>query len=88
MERGVVLDDEMNEISAAELIGWIELGCWISLALLPLLYWVNGAAVSSDQLVVRWIVVMVVICGSVGLRARRWLGVRRQRQGGRRPVSE
>jgi hypothetical protein len=52
-------------------MGWIELGCWISIALLPFLYWVNGGAVSTDQLVVRWIVVVVVICGAVGLRIRR-----------------
>jgi hypothetical protein len=66
-------DDETNEIGAEELMGWIELGCWISIALLPFLYWVNGGAVSTDQLVLRWIVVVVVICGAVGLRIRRWL---------------
>lgn len=69
-------NDETNELSASELIGWIELGCWISIALLPLLYWVNGAAVSMDQLVVRWIVVSVMICGAAGAGVRRWLAVR------------
>jgi len=67
------MNDETNEIGAEELVGWIELGCWISIALLPFLYWVNGGAVSTDQLVLRWIVVVVVISGAVGLRIRRWL---------------
>jgi hypothetical protein len=49
---------------------WIELGCWTAVALVPFLYWVNGPAVSQDQLVVRWLVVIIAMGGAVGLRLR------------------
>lgn len=68
---------EMNEhdevsIERDEVLGWIEFGCWTALALTPFLYWVNGPAVSQDQLVVRWAVVIIAIVGGAGLRLRYW----------------
>lgn len=65
-------DDNEKEIDWDEPSGWVEFGCWIALALTPFLYLVNGPAVSQDQLVVRWIVVLVALVGGVGLRIRAW----------------
>ncbi len=65
-------EGDENEIDREEAFGWIEFGCWIALALTPFLYWVNGPAVSRDQLVVRWAVVVVALVGGVGLRLRAW----------------
>lgn len=64
-------EDGEQPIKREELLGWIECGCWIALALVPLLYWVNGPAVSQDQLVVRGIVVAGAAVGAVMLCWRR-----------------
>ena len=61
------------EITPAELRYWIEFGCWTTLALAPFLYWINGAAVSQDQFVVRTLLVVLAVCGAVGLRTYAWL---------------
>lgn len=63
-------DDDEDEIDTKDILVWIECGCWIALALTPFLYWVNGPAVSQDQLVVRWIVVVVALVGGMVLRLR------------------
>jgi hypothetical protein len=75
-------DDASNpneeEITPAEIRGWLEFGCWTTLALAPFLYWVNGPAVSQDQLVVRTILVLIAACGAAGLRTYSWLRRRRR----------
>lgn len=53
-----------------EACGWIEFGCWTALAVVPFLYWINGPAVSQDQLVVRWLVVIIALGGALALRLR------------------
>lgn len=63
-------EGDESEIDREEVYGWIEFVCWIALALTPILYWVNGPAVSQDQLVVRWIVVVVALVGGIVLRLR------------------
>lgn len=63
-------DDQDRPIEWDEACGWIEFGCWTVLVLVPMLYWVNGPAVSQDQLVVRWLVVVVALAGGIGLRLR------------------
>ncbi len=73
-------DVNQKEIGWDEACGWIEFGCWTALALTPFLYWVNGPAVSHDQLVVRWIVVLVALVGGAGLRLRAWRRLVRNRQ--------
>lgn len=58
-------------ITTEELLGWIEFGCWTSLVLYPFLYYVNGPAVSTDQLVVRIALVMLSVLGALVLRIRK-----------------
>lgn len=66
------IDHACQTIEGEQVAGWIEMGCWTALVLTPFLYWVNGPAVSQDQLVVRWIVVIVAMGGAIGLRIRCW----------------
>jgi hypothetical protein len=73
-ESGKPKDDG---ISPAEIRYLIECGCWTTLALAPFLYWVNGPAVSEDQLVVRTALVLLAACGAIGLRIYTWLHQRR-----------
>ncbi len=57
-----------EELSPAEIMGWIELACWTMVALAPFLYWVNGPAVSTDQLVVRTSLVTLALIGGLAIR--------------------
>lgn len=65
-------EGDEEEIERDEILGWIEVGCWIALVLTPFLYWINGPAVSHDQLVSRWAVVGVALLGGIGFRRRAW----------------
>ncbi|MGO8750415.1 MAG: hypothetical protein ACLQNE_31095 [Thermoguttaceae bacterium] len=54
-----------------------EFGCWTMVVLAPILTWVNGPAVSTDQHVVRVAVFVLAATGAIGIRAskivrRRW----------------
>ena len=60
------------ELTPAEIRGWLEFGCWTTLALTPFLYWANGPAVSQDQLVTRIALVVLAAIGAVGLRLYAW----------------
>ena len=57
-----------DEITLEELAYWAEFCSWTTLALTPLLRWVNGPAVSTDQLVVRIALVVIAACVAVSLR--------------------
>ena len=59
---------------------WLEFGCWTTLGLAPFLYWVNGPAVSTDQLVVRTSLVSLAAVGAVGLRVTKLVRKRRGRK--------
>lgn len=69
---GGMSEGDEEAIDRDEIFDWLEFGCWIALALTPFLYWVNGPAVSHDQLVSRWAVVVVALLGGIGLRLRAW----------------
>ena len=55
------------ELEWSEQAPWIKIGCWTTIALLPFLYWENGPAVSTDQYVMRSILITVAIIGALGL---------------------
>lgn len=65
-----------DDLSWAELLRWVEYGCWTALALFPMLYWVNGPTVSTDQYVMRTILIVVASVGAVGLRLWHWRKVK------------
>ena len=47
----------------------VELGCWTMVGLAPILTWVNGPAVSTDQFVVRCLVFTLALTGGITIRA-------------------
>lgn len=55
-----------------------EFCCWTAVFLAPILTWVNGPSVSTDQFVMRTIVFSLAVCGAFSLRARNFVH-RRQR---------
>jgi len=59
---------KVEPLSQRAIAGWLELGCWTMVALAPLLYWANGPAVSTDQLVVRSGLVGFALGGGLALR--------------------
>jgi len=61
MTEPVEVDDD--DLSLEELLPWLEFGCWTALVLAPILYYVNGPSVSTDQAVVR---TGLVIAAAVG----------------------
>ena len=65
------------EITTEEFLGWMEFGCWSALVMAPLIYWLQGPSVSTDQLVVRTALVILAAVGGVVLRIRVLLNRRR-----------
>lgn len=65
--------------SPREIRGWVEFSAWTTLALAPLLYWVNGPSVSTDQLVLRTTLVCSAAVAAISLRIYAWLERRRSR---------
>jgi hypothetical protein len=65
-------DRQDIELTPAELRGWLELACWVTLTLSPFLYWVNGPAVSTDQFVTRASLVILAAFGAIGFRFFSW----------------
>jgi hypothetical protein len=68
-----IRSSEDETLTPLDLQRWIEFGCWTTLALVPFLYWVNGPAVSTDELVVRVALVLFAAAGAIGLRTYAWL---------------
>ena len=48
----------------------VERFCWISTILAPLVYWLQGPAVSTDQRVMRWSVFCLLLACALCLRWR------------------
>ena len=59
--------DETNE-SAAGLDLPLEFMCWTMVVLAPILSWVNGPSVSTDQYVVRTAVFALALTGGIVFR--------------------
>lgn len=58
-----------HETEQANEMWWLaEFGCWTMVVLAPILSWVNGPAVSTDQFVVRTAVFTLALTGGVTLR--------------------
>ena len=78
------LDEKNHEESPtpAEIVGWLEFGCWTMVALAPFLYWVNGPAVSTDQFVVRTALVTLALTGGIAIRLVKWIRGRSSHRNG------
>jgi hypothetical protein len=54
-----------------------EFFCWTMVVLAPILTWVNGPSVSTDQFVVRVSVFVLALAGAIGLRVVKMIRRRR-----------
>lgn len=61
-----------DDLTPEELRQWLEFSCWTALVMAPILYWLNGPSVSTDQYVVRTGLVVLAACGGIGLRIMAW----------------
>jgi hypothetical protein len=61
-----------SEIRFIDAAPFLEIACWIALAMAPLLRYVNGPAVSTDQLVTQITAVCIAASGAIGLRVYNW----------------
>ncbi len=65
MNEPSILKSEVNDF-----IWRLELACWASLLMTPVVIWLQGASVSTDQLVVRTMIVLTLGAAALGLRAK------------------
>lgn len=63
---------EAPAIQIADIAPALEFCCWVVIALVPLLRWVNGAAVTNDQFVIQATLVAAAASGAIGLRIYNW----------------
>jgi hypothetical protein len=70
-------DDAADTLEIAEILGWAEFCAWSALVMTPIIWWLQGPSVSTDQFVVR--IGLVVISASVAVGLRAWVLIRRRR---------
>lgn len=68
LERVSKTGETDETLEAVNLTPYIGFACWTMIVLFPLLYWVNGPAVSTDQFVVRTMLIVLAVGGAVGSR--------------------
>lgn len=56
-----------------------EFCCWTMVGLAPILTWINGPSVSTDQFVVRTTVFVLALIGAIGFRVTNLLRKRRSK---------
>src|SRR5262245_22397539 len=66
-----------EELSVEEMLCWAEFCAWSALVMTPIIWWLQGASVSTDQFVVRTALVVISALVGVGLRVRAWIVGRR-----------
>ena len=70
-------DDAADTLELAEMLGWAEFCAWSALVMTPIIWWLQGPSVSTDQFVVRTGLVVISAIAAVGLRG--WALVQRRR---------
>ncbi|WP_010587011.1 hypothetical protein [Schlesneria paludicola] len=58
------------EMTPTEIRGWVEFSAWCALVMTPIIWWLQGPSVSTDQFVVR--TGLLVISGVVAVAMRTW----------------
>ena len=69
-EQSKQAPEQPDEIDLDEFLGWAEFCAWAALVMTPIIWWLQGESVSTDQFVVRCSLVVISACVGVGLRAR------------------
>lgn len=70
MDHDQTLPTPDDDISLTELRVWGEFGAWCAFVMAPIIWWLQGASVSTDQFVVR--TGLIAISFLVGLGLRIW----------------
>jgi len=70
-------DYRTDEMTLHAILGWAEFCAWVALVMTPIIWWLQGPSVSTDQFVVRTALVAIAATASISLRIRAW--VRRMR---------
>jgi hypothetical protein len=60
--------DTQGRIRRGHFAALVEIGCWFIVGSAPILYWINGAAVSHDQLIARSGLLALAVIGGTVLR--------------------
>lgn len=56
------------EMSSEEVRGWIEFSAWSALVMTPIIWWLQGPSVSTDQFVMRTALVVISFSVAIGMR--------------------
>jgi hypothetical protein len=70
-------NDESDTLDVAEILYWAEFCAWSALVMTPIIWWLQGASVSTDQFVVRTGLVVISAGTAVGLRGWKFVQSRR-----------
>ncbi|MGO8752624.1 MAG: hypothetical protein ACLQNE_42330 [Thermoguttaceae bacterium] len=62
------MNEQEEQLEPVDPWFWAEFCCWTMVVLAPILTWVNGPAVSTDQFVVRVAVFVAALAGGSGIR--------------------
>lgn len=73
-------NEELDTLDAAEILYWAEFCAWSALVMTPIIWWLQGASVSTDQFVVRTGLVAISAAVAVGLRGWKLFQGRRARR--------
>jgi hypothetical protein len=60
-----------DDMSLEEGLGWAEFCAWSALVMTPIIWWLQGPSVSTDQYVVRTSLVVISAVAAIGLRIRK-----------------
>src|SRR5579871_40071 len=61
-------DDYRDELTSAETLYWAECFAWMMLVMTPIIWWLQGPSVSTDQFVVRKSLLVISGVAAIGLR--------------------
>ena len=73
-----------DELDVQEVRGWAEFCSWAALVMAPIIWWLQGPSVSTDQFVVRTGLVVIAAVGGMTLRC---LALFRKRRTVKSPVA-
>jgi len=64
------IEDAGEEMDVQEISGWAEFCAWSGFVMTPIIWWLQGPSVSTDQFVVRTGLIVISASVAVGLRGR------------------
>ena len=68
MENSQTQEHPEDDLDPTEMRIWIEFGAWCAFVMAPIIWWLQGPSVSTDQFVVRTSLVVISFVVGVGMR--------------------